>query len=228
MTNITIIHDRSWPVSVQTAHGHGYMRNVIADHVHVHTTVRATITVNVFFSDFLPPCLISLNNLDSYVYVNAVSGSVGWHSPLVWLGWHHSISRAWIFNSPIIANHAFHPFDTSQRLSLSGDWWWQHVLLRCCFLLSKRQCKDKKPTSVNRNRFCSNRRSLICIQSAFCFDLAHRPELNQTSAEKENRSHTVCSCTVHENFASAVMWALQRFCLQHRENKVTATNAILR
>lgn len=118
------------------------------------------------FSDFLPPCLISLNNLDSYVYVNAVSGSVGWHSPLVWLGWHHSISRAWIFNSPIIANHAFHPFDTSQRLSLSGDWWWQHVLLRCCFLLSKRQCKDKKPTSVNRNRFCSNRRSLICIQSA--------------------------------------------------------------
>lgn len=180
------------------------------------------------FSDFLPPCLISLNNLDSYVYVNAVSGSVGWHSPLVRLGWHHSISRAWIFNSPIIANHAFHPFDTSQRLSLSGDWWWQHVLLRCCFLLSKRQCKEKKPTSVNRNRFCSNRRSLICIQSAFCFDLAHRPELNQTSPEKENRSHTVCSCTVHENFASAVMWALQRFCLQHRENKVTATNAILR
>lgn len=77
MTNITIIHDRSWPVSVQAAHGHGYMRNVIADHVHVHTTVRATITVNVFFSDFLSPCLISLNNLDSYVYVNAVSGSVG-------------------------------------------------------------------------------------------------------------------------------------------------------
>ena len=96
------------------------------------------------FSDSLPPCLISLNNLDSYVYVNTVSGSVGWHSPLVRLGWHHSISRAWIFNSPIIANHAFHPFDTSQRLSLSGDWWWQHVLLCCCFLLSKRQCKGKK------------------------------------------------------------------------------------
>lgn len=49
MTNITIIHDRSWPVSVPMAHGHGYMRNMIADHVHVHTTVTAIITVNVFF-----------------------------------------------------------------------------------------------------------------------------------------------------------------------------------
>lgn len=83
------------------------------------------------FSDYLPPCLISLNNPDPRVHVNIISWSVRRVYPLVQLR-----RRPATYLDPIFSeDRAFHPYDTSA--SLWGDGWWQHVRPRSCFPLSK-------------------------------------------------------------------------------------------
>lgn len=81
-------------------------------------------------------------------------------------------------------------FDTSQRQSLWGDWWWQHAPL-CSGLLLSRKCVKKRPRSVNCNRFCS---SLSANSSAS--DLAHCPQ----------PKHTLYSMCVY--FHSIQRWAI--------------------
>lgn len=184
--------------------------------------------VNVFFW-FLPPCLISLNNLDSSVYVKNhqwvcemtfPTGSALMAPPTT--TYPDAIySGARIFNSS--ENHAFHPSDTSQRLSLWGDWWWQHVLLRSCFLLSK-LCKRRK----------SPRAWIAIISAPIAAALsAYRRHLLWPRTLPRAKSD-ISQNTVPEWVYSYSAWALcfnrnadiTKICLNYHENKVTKTNAI--
>lgn len=109
-------------------------------------------------------------------------------SPTGWaLSYPYAIySVAWSFNSPIIENHSFHPFDTPQWLSRWDDWWWQHVLLCSCFLLSK-LCEEK----AHERELQSFLLQLLLLPylhtGRICFDLTYCPELNQISAKTHPR-----------------------------------------
>ncbi len=117
-------------------------------------------------------------------------------------------SEASIFNIPITENHASHPFDTSQRLSLWGDWWRHREPLRSCFLLSK-LCKGKAHERELQLFLLQSPQSYLHI-GGICFDLAHCPELIQTS-DKNAFPECVRSHSARAHCALAVMRILQRF-----------------
>lgn len=192
----------------------GSERNRISGHVHVIIMVK-------MFSDFLSACLISLNNLDSYVYVNG-----RWVSPLVQL-WHllpqhilmPSYSGGWIFKQPYHWESCLSSF-----LTHHSDWVSEVIddgNMYCCapVFCCLKMCKEKSP------------RAWIAIVSApvaAALSAYRRPSaLTSHTAQswiRHQPKHIPSMClfpTARSHCVSAVMRTLQGFLLIIiMENKV--------
>lgn len=127
-----------------------------------------------------------------------------------------SISWAWIFNSPIIENHAFHPF---WHITATESLRW--LMMATCtavllFSVVPKMCKETAHERELQSFLLQSPQPYLHI-GGICFDLANCPELKQTSAK--THPQYVSIPTVHKSCALAVMRTLQGFSLCHHNGK---------
>ena len=126
-------------------------------------------------------------------------------------------SGAWIFNSPIIENHGFHPFDASRPLTLWGDWWWQNVTAVLLFSVVWITWRRKKAHEREFQSFILQSLQPYLHMVVVCFDLV------LARAESHIRPNTfpISEYSHSTLYISALIRTLQRFLwIIIMENKV--------